>query len=237
MSSYTPAQVGAANIPDVHMDGAAPQAQHVVDFTGDEFDSLPVSSVPSSARNWRSRDETAAAVGIGLGTDQTTRANEHAHGGAPDARRTETAAGGHPGSPENPSLSPSPEYPHNDRDVVYRVDQSAPSRPRQGFTGDDPARAAQSQRAWFLRPFDQWAAYGAGPVEKVGQDNPTASRPPARSRLVGGLPSPSGSEGTGMEAVGSQANTFRRVPRPWDELALSNGQEVTPARAAGWRAR
>jgi hypothetical protein len=113
--------------------------------------------------------------------------------------------------------------------------QAPPARPRQGFTGDDPARAAESQRAYFIRPFDQWASYGAGPVEKIGQDNPTAARPPERGRLIGGLPSPGGDAGTGMEAVGPQPNTFRRVPRAWDELALNTGGATPAPRAAGWR--
>lgn len=236
--SYTKAQVGAANTPDIHLTDDAPDAQHVVDFTGDEFDSLPVTSIGSASRNWRARPaQLDGQPGIALGTDQTTRANEHAHAGQPDPRRTETALGGNPSAPELASLSPSPETPHNDRDAVALRPEAAPARARQGFTGEDPARAAQSQRAWFLRPFDQWAARHPGTVEKVSMDNPTAARPPERGRLRGALPSPSGAEGTGMEAVGAQPNTFRLLPRRWDEQIVNTGPEAAPAsaRARGWR--
>lgn len=236
--SYTPAQVGAANVPDAHLSDDAPGAQSGVDFTGDEFESWPSSTVPSSARNWRSSGRSATpAVGIGLGTDQTTRANEHANPGKPDGRRTERELGGHPGSPELVSLSPSPESPHNDRDAVAINPEPAPQRARQGFTGADPARVAQTQRTHFIRPFDQNMAQHPGPVEKVGQANPTAARPPDRARLLGGLPSPMGSESSAREGVSAQLNTFRLRPRAWDELLVNEGGAPAPvsARARGWR--
>lgn len=205
---------------------------------GDEYAGRQ--AAPTVNRAFRALTRAGNAAGdVALGDDQTTRARAHLDRGRPDPRRNDQVPSGHPSAPETPFQSQGEER-HNARHDVAINPESAPTRPRQGFTGADPTRAARFQFVTLLRRFDQ--AIGRqhpGPITKVAMDSPLAARPPERKRLAGARPSATGSTGTGMTPAGPQRNTFRLVPGAWDERLVNDGSRATDAAASrrdrGWR--
>lgn len=228
-SAEQPGDRARPNNPDLHLIRTADKAMDVIEWTGDDYDDVQARPAPVPAvRAWRLGAGGIDTSGpIGLSTEQGTRANRHLDDGEPDARRVNLLPA---------PVVPGPEFRHNDRDDVNLTPQAAPTRARQGFTGQDPTRAAQHQVAYLLRPFDQGIAQHPGTVERADQAAPTAARPPERRRLIGGRPSAAGSSGTGMERVGPQRNTVRQTPGKWDEKIVNTGQ-TAPAAPRSWRAR
>lgn len=224
--------------PLAHLGVEPPKAMTAVDFTGGDFDHVAARPAPpSSARTWRApitSPDPATNANVSLSDREHTAAGAHLSPGAPDPQRGRNAGG----MSLRPDLDPMPEHPTNVRRPVVVNLEPAPVRPRQGFTGEDPARAAGYQVVTFVRPFDQAIAHHPGSVPKAGQANPLAARPPERKRLIGGRPSASGSSPTGMEPVGLQPNTVRTVPGPWDNKLTNPGVETqTSTQRVAWRAR
>lgn len=238
-----PEQVGASTAPGAaeplaHLSTQPPPAMAELEWTGDDYDTVATRPVPPrAARTWRQAaggDPVTNPVPLSDGLHATAE-GPHLTAGEPDTRRghMDQAAG------PRPELSPMPEHPRNVRQDVALHPEAAPVRPRQGFTGEDPTRAARQQVAFTIRPFDKGIADHPGAITKGGQPNPLAARPPERKRLVGGRPTAAGSEGTGMQPVGPQANTVRTVPTGWDTNLVNPGAEAVTAagRANGWRAK
>lgn len=233
-----PEQVGGRTAPGqvnpaAHLGAQAPEVMGGIEWTGADYDQVATRPAPPRAsRVWRqpaNGDIPATNTDVGLATPQHQAAQDHLTHGQPDPRRG--AATGFTGPPAD--YAASPEHPVNVRDLVDMNPEPAPARNRQGFTGEDPTRAARFQPTYFLRPFDQAIAHHG--VTKASQPNPLAARPPERSRLAGGRPSPSGSTGTGMEPVGPQPNTRRVVPGAWDVNLTNKGAEAPPTRRWGLR--
>ena len=224
--------------PLAHLGAQPPKVMAGIEWTGDDFDHVAARPAPpSSARTWRApiaSPDPATNANVSLSDREHTTAAAHLSPGQADPQRGRTAGG----VPLRPDLSPLPEHPTNVRQPVVIDHEPAPVRPKQGFTGEDPARAARYQVATFVRPFDQAIAQHPGSVPKAGQANPLAARPPERKRLIGGRPSASGSTPTGMEPVGPQPNTVRTVPGPWDNKLVNPGvQAQTSTQRTAWRAR
>lgn len=233
--SYTRAQVGAANTPDAHNNTGAPAGMAVFDQDGDEF-SLPAHYVAGSGRSFRAGHQAPQAAPIALSDPMGRRAAEHLDRGAPDRRRQDKELSGHP-SGESARFAPVPVEYVNERVPVTIAPETAPERPRQGFTGADPTRAAQLQHAHVMRPFDQGIAQHPVDVVKAEQASPRAHVMPNRGDLAGGFPSASGQTGTQRAGIGPQPNTFRLMPKPWDALVINTGgpaaSTANPDPAAG----
>jgi len=224
--------------PAAHLGVQAPHVMGEVEWTGADYDTMAVRQHPPRAtRNWRmtSAADSAANNDIAL-TDSITHDTVPSRGrGEPDLRRVEADQAAGPVA----EFRPFDEHLVNFRGDVTREPEAPPERARQGFTGADPTRTARHQIAFTIRPFDQGIAQHPSATPKAGQPNPLASRPPTRSRLIGGRPSAAGSAGTGMEPVGSpQPNTVRQAPPAWDARLVNPGiQAAGDARSRGWRGR
>jgi hypothetical protein len=242
MFRKAPEQVGAAPNtvnPAAHLTGQAPPAMLNLEWTGADYDTVATRPAPpSAARTWRAPAAGAPATNAVPLSDQqhTTAEGPHLTPGEPDRRRAEADRSAGPLAAE---LRPLPETVVNARPAVVMEPEAAPERPRQGFTGADPTRAARFPIAYTVRPFDKGIADHPGAVTKAGQANPLASRPPERKRLIGGRPSAGGSEGTGMVPVGPSPNTVRVSPAAWDTRIVNPGVQApaTSSRARGWRAQ
>jgi len=240
-----PSAPGAA-MPALHMQVDGPAAMRGIEDRGEQVDDQTNPAVvPSSARAWRGPAITGVPVDasgdIGLSTERATAANAHLSPGHPDWRRVGVAAQGNPAAPEAP-WEPVYGVEHvNERIAVFQDGHQAPSVTRAGWTGENsPKRPAGFQIATLLRPFDQLAAQHPGVVAKVGQPNPTASRPPLRHQLLGGRPNPAGTTGSGTPgaATGPMKNTIRVVPGAWDADLVTSTQtpaSAMSARTKGWR--
>lgn len=237
----TKAQLGAANLPELHTTTAAP-AGLGHDLNGDEYETPPADQ-PRVIRGFRAPAIAPAAPAIALGDKQSTRAAEHASTGSPDPRRTEDELSGH-ASGESSRFQPMPVDHVNVRQAVAIAPEPPPARARQGWTGEDNTRAAVYQHAHVMRPFDK--AIGVdhpGELDKVPQPAPLAARPPERDALAGGLPFAGGSASSRREGIGVQPNSFRLLPKAWDALALNTGGPAVtpstpdPAQVAASRAR
>lgn len=230
-----------ANTPEIHLTPHAPEAMRAVDVIGGELTDVEANRAPvlQAVRSWRAGSMRTADVSgdVALGDDRGTAAGAHMTTGAPDARRNSWAPSGHTSAPAGGVFD---ETHTNTRGAVALSPASAPERTRAGFTGTDPTRTAQMVVAHTIRPFDKGIADHPGVVDKAGQPNPTASRPPQRGRLAGARPSAGGSgAGTGMLPVDGHRNTVRRQPGPWaagltEDTTAPNLGAVQ--RAKGWRA-
>jgi len=240
-------QLGAANIPDAHL-AAAPVAG--LDPSADEFSGegpLLIRS-PAEMMRWRG----AQSIGAGPGGPATDDGGEYgitpaAHGvpGTPDARRVWRApvGAGYPGTP--PDRQVSPESPNNTRFAEPVAGHAAPARHVGGPTSDDKVRPSMFNLASFMRPFDKWAPENFSALDKIESASPKAASPytppsdaPSREPSAGGgLAAP----GIGPH-IGPTPNTYRLIPRGWDELLINTGtgdgvSVDSGRRAAGWRAR
>jgi len=240
-------QLGAANVPAAHA-SSAPVAGF--DPAEDEFPAGDVMLVRGAAELMRWRGPQS--VGAGPGGPATDDGGEygitpaaHRVPGQVDARRVWRApvGAGYPGTP--PELQVSPEFPANVRVTEPVAGHAAPARHRGGPTSDDPARAAVFPLATFMRPFDKWAPENFAALDKIDAPAPKAASP---YTAPSDAPSRTPSAGGGMAApgigpqVGPAPNTYRIIPRSWDELLINTGQGGTATvdsgrRAGGWRAR
>jgi hypothetical protein len=241
----SPGHIGQPNNPALHMSVTAGPAMRDLDTNGAEFDGVAEANVETISRavpTYRLRDGGAVAAqpagSVALADSQTTAANSHLSHGSPDLRRTGLAPQGNAASPE---VTVFPEDRTNERIVEVIDPVSPPSRPRQGFTGADPTRAAQMPIAFTMRAFDQGIAQHPGLITKVPMDNPTAARPPERKRLAGARPSivAGAASPTGMIPVGVQPNTTRTVPSALgtgiNQVSVEDTATGAAARRNGWR--
>lgn len=220
---YTAAQVGVGNTPAAHLSTTAPELAASVDLNGDE-NTLPGNPIGNAARGWRTvqMGGSAAPATIALGDADHTRLDEHARTGERDRRRTDEARSGHP-SGEDLALAPMVVEYHNERTHIVVAPEAAPDRPRQGFTGADPTRAAQMVRPYVLRPFDKGMAEHPTELDKVEFASPLATRPREYGAIGSGYPTAGGSTGTDRPGIGIQPNTFRIMPQAWDRLLVNTG--------------
>jgi hypothetical protein len=251
-STPTPAQLGAANIPEAHLLDATPS---IVTDRVDSLDQLPdagINYAPSSPRAFRAQPRFGTPPGPD--TDRPTAGESytdvHMSRGKPTERQQWGAL--YPAGyqqPKQESLRPSPEYLANertDRSPAIRVEID---RPRAGSIGTDPTRPSMVPTWLFNRPFDQWAEYGpAHGLPKIEQPSPLASTPLHFANPVPySVPYAGGDAPTFMQPVGIQPNTMRIVPRAWDDLLVATGRGVDvpesvpiagtegQRRARGWR--
>lgn len=205
-----------------HLDRQAPAGMSGVDQDGSEMPALG-STLDVHTPSWRAAGSTPAASNPRPeSSTPEQRAASHRTAGRPDNRRTDTAARGNSAGELGAEVLT--EHPTNTLALADVHTKPAPARPRQGFTGADPARPATQRRPIFIRPFDK--AIAEHPlVEKIDQPAPTARASWRLTDLDGPdvLPAPGGSTGTQTAGAGITRNTFRMMPKPWDATALNTG--------------
>lgn len=232
--AQTATPLGAVNV-RAHEGDDAPDPMGRVDTTGREFGAE--APTIGASRAFRLAGAVQSMAGPATETATTTMAQEHTGYGRPDPRHADTTLVGSPYGPEDDTLAAQTEITSNTRLPVAFTPQTAPPRPAAGFTGEDPARPAQTPRWLFLRAFDKWAADHGGPVDKVPQPPPHASVPFVYPDDVpGALPSPGGGFHNRREGIGAQPNSFRLLPRPWDELLVNTGAPVAGSVDPAWQA-
>lgn len=240
-------QLGAANIPDAH--GATAPITGL-DPSSDEFVPGEVLLIKSFGEQMRWRGPQSIGAGPGPATDAGgeygVNPSSHATPGTPDARRVWRApvGAGYPGTP--PDLQTSPELASNTRSVEPVAGHGAPVRHRGGPTSEDAVRPGMFNLAMFMRPFDKWTADNFSALDKIESASPLATSPyTAPSDVLSREPSPGGgmaSPGFGPN-IGASPNTYRIIPRGWDELLINTGMNSTGQsvdsgrRASGWRTR
>lgn len=221
-------------MPDLHLHRAPDSDMDALDDDGEAADWQMLDQRDAAVETAGPRYRLAAgtfgpAPDVALGTDRDTAAAAHAHRGRPDGRRTQTE---HRGDPAAPAAPVPGLHTVSDRVGTLVHHSAPPSRYRAGSTGADPARLAEMQLAYTVRPFDQVIApYFAG-IDKVRQDQPLAAMPPARARLVGARPSASGTTAERVAGVGQSRDTARETPTPW---AAGHVSGVAAAPTSTWR--
>lgn len=224
-SRASKAQLGAANTPDAHTAAAAFASDPGRDTTRDEVAAGGVGpDVASVARRGYRLGGLSGMVANArpTATDVSTDPGAHVGGGQADARH-ETGGSALPRNAEH-TLIPErlvdvPDAP------VHSLPVAPPDRARAGWTGADPTRPSRQAVAHFSRPFDKLIADHPMAVTKIEAPAPRAARPITfADALPNALPSAGGSAPAGrMAAFGAQLNTFRLVPRPWDEYLVNTG--------------
>jgi hypothetical protein len=200
---------------------------------------------PREARSFRQVPTVGGPRHPGTMDDTPAYTAEHMSHGRADRRRVydEPNGGGYP-EPARESLRPEPEYLSAQTGLTEAISPALPpDRPRGGSTTADPARTATQHRWVFLRPFDQWASQILGGfIDKIEMPSPLASMPYAGTDKIthpflypGGGVAPIGR----TSGVGIQPNSYRLIPRPWDEQLVNTPAPGTTAegsrRAKGWR--
>jgi hypothetical protein len=202
-----------------HDTTAAPAVAGVIDLDGTEY-GAPGSDAPAgSLRGFRasSAGRPAPTDVAAVDDDKHAHAGLHSRTGSADPRRDRTTV------LSDDRMGPMVERYDNSRNEVVIAHEAPPERPRQGFTGADPARAAQYVRPVMIRPFDKAIAEHPGAVLKVEQAGPLAARPKELADLSGGQPFAGGSTGTQREGIGPRPNSFRIMPKAWDALLVNTG--------------
>lgn len=240
--SYTPAQVGAGATPDAHLPATAATPND-----GKDAGTSPAAAhgQPSGARSWRS---TAPGDTPNHVDKLPELAGADIAGNVPQAHEPWPARDWHGVAelaPESYPVTVPERSPidgtavHNGRENAHVAAQAAPAVYRAGSTGADPSRPAQLVTWLYSRPWDKLIADHPADMAKIEQGPPIASRPfRASGDIPDAIPSPGGSQAApGMTPAGSQPNTVRLLPQPWDELALNDGGPAAgvyadPARAA-----
>lgn len=245
----TPAQLGVANDPRAHDPGVLPSG--VAEMADDdEFVSgIPDVATPGERMRWRGAQRYAPP--IGPPTDQAgsdgQQPGAHATAGRPDTRRVWGAStpAGYSGGGAVGETEPSPEVSANGRVAEPVGPQSPPVRHRGGPTSDDPARPAHLALAMYSRPFDTgMGAQHFGSIGRLEMDSPRAAQPWTAAQDAYGR-EPSAGGGMAVPGIGPYAgaapNSFRLLPRPWDELLINTGEGSATydgaRRVGGWRAR
>lgn len=221
---YTNADIGDGAVPGAHTVAAAANLDRRDDMPPEANDDA---SLHLGSR-WRARSTTSGMVGPGL--DGSTL-GAHYDNGQPDARRQwqAQAPAGYP-EPATDELRAGTEQLSNTRELSQINAQSAPVRNKAGSTGEDPARPAWIPRWLFNRPWGQWMADGAPSIVKLEQLAPTAGLAYAQhDPTEHGEPSPGGNgiTVTGF-GVDSAPNTYRLIPRSWDERLTVSDPTAPP---------
>lgn len=193
--------------PNVHESRTAPEISGVLDLDGTEQLGLTSTAPVSPVRGFR-----AVSTGESFADDLA-----HGSAGEADHRRGSVTVLADPGQETIPADHT------NGQSLVVINHKAPPVRPRQGFTGDDPARAATYRRPLVMRLFDKLIADHNTGIDKVQLASPLAARSREYGDLVGGQPFAGGSTGTQKEGIGIQPNTFRVLPDQWDALAVNTG--------------
>lgn len=242
MAYYTPDQVGDASVPDAHR----ADAPLTYDVPGDDLPTdTPEGDRPQYVTSrWRA-PMMLAGPGAGGATFDGNPVPEHAGTGTPDRRRQYGASqpAGYP-EPANESLRPSPEELSNSRTAPVLIPSDPPPRAKAGSGGNDPAREAEVARWMFDRPYGKWAADDAPAIVKIESLPPLAASPYAQADPTDPAyysPNPGG-DGITVNtntAAGSHPNTYRPVPRPWDEDLTVTDPAAAPTSTVGtgrrWR--
>lgn len=220
-----------------HDAGAMPPAAAAVDYTGNNLPAEDESPALSYFRTFRPA-ETAGRTGVGTDAPLSAQLTEHMQHGKPDERRGRQTL-----QATSRELEAQAEARHNSVLPVAFAATAAPDRTRGGLNGYDPARPAATRRNLFLRAFDQWA--GGLPGVKAAFESPIADVGLVQPDDVdGALPTANSGRGDRKAGIGIQPNTYRLLPRPWDEQLVvgddSAGASFAASAAqtrAGWRAR
>lgn len=239
---YTPGQVGDASVPEAHL----PDAPLNYDVRGDDLPAdVPDGDPPQYVGSrWRAPMMLAGPGASGAAFDGDP-IGDHSGRGVPDRRRQydSTTPAGYP-EPASESLRPSPEELSNSRTAPVLTPSDPPPRAKAGSGGNDPARPAEVARWMFNRPFGKWAADDAPAIVKIESLPPLAASPYAQADPTDPAyysPNPGGDGITvnNNGSAGSHPNTFRPVPRPWDENLTVSDPEAPPASPTGsgkrWR--
>lgn len=216
----------AATLPPAgHLDSQAPGLAGMLDLDGTEFGATGSSAPRGSVRSFRATSRGDAAPDtIALHDGKAARVGEHSTAGEVDARRGMTTV-----LPEAKDELAASTF-ANDAALLTFVPEAPPERPRQGFTGADPARPAWYRRPLFIRPFDKAMTDHPISVLKVEMDGPLASRPKDQLADVGSSqPYAGGSTGTQHVGVGPSRNSFRIMPKAWDTLLVDTGGPAVSA--------
>lgn len=194
---------------NTHEIATAPEIAGVIDLDGSEYGDQASTAPSLASRGYRTIDPTGDAF---AGTES------HSSRGAADPRRGHATILPDPGD-EVQGVDYS-----NAQALVVVSPESPPDRPRQGFTGADPARAATYRRPLVLRLFDKLMADHPGDQVKVELGGPLAARPrDGLSDLASSQPFAGGSTGTQREGIGTRPNTIRILPNQWDALLIDTG--------------
>ncbi|MEV6478039.1 hypothetical protein [Streptomyces sp. NPDC051657] len=237
-SYYTRDQVGDASVPHEHL----ADAKVNYDVPGDDLPTYTAEGEEPkyTTSRWRAPqvlqpepDGNAAWDGDAVGT--------HVRTGRPDRRRQYDAL--YPAGYSLPvdKMKASPEEVQNSRSAPAVTPATAPPRAFAGLNGEDPARAPELPLYMFNRPYGQWAADHDPAIVKIEQLPPLAGVPYAQHEPTAyGEPNSAGDGITvnNNEATGSSPNTYRPIPRPWDErLTVSDPEAPQSAPMAGRRWR
>lgn len=201
-------------------------------------------TIPRAGARWRAATTVAPAPGPSNDAESAALVSAHSGTGTADQRRVyDSGSQGQAGYPlpKAEALYPSPEQLINEQLPEVIHPNAAPARNRAGSTGEDPTRTSRLPLWLFSRPFDKWASerLGSSGVEKFEQAAPLASVPTQDTGdVAGAYPSPGGRWAAGrMNPAGILPNSFRLIPRPWDELLVTPQPETTQSPDAAPRGR
>lgn len=221
----------------VHQRGPLPPAAADVDYIGTDLPSEDVQTVPY-LRSFRPSERVAAGTGYpSTEAPLSAQLAEHMTHGEPDPRRDRQTL-----QATSRDLEAQAEVRRNSLLPVAFAATNAPDRTRGGLNGYDTPRPAFTRRNMFFRAFDQWAGQSLG--LKVMQPAPIASRGLEQpDDAAGALPVANSARGDRKAGIGSQPNTYRLIPRPWDQdvVVAGSGDQAFQAAAQqqrnGWRAQ
>lgn len=219
----------------VHAAGPMPPASAAVDYIGTDLPAEDDTATASYLRSFRPSERTVANPYAATEAPLPELLAEHMTHGQLDPRRGVQTL-----MPPTRDLEAQDTAFSNSLLPPDFAATNAPDRTRGGLNGYDTPRTAMTRRVLFLRAFDQVIAQSLG--IKVMQPNPIASRGlEQRTDAAGALPVANSARADLKAGIGSQPNTFRLLPRPWDQdIVVGDGPSVSATanqQAAGWRAR
>lgn len=219
----------------VHQQGPMPPASAAVDYIGTDLPAPDYPTAPGYMRSFRPSEPNGRSGYAATEAPLPELLQEHMTGGQLDPRRGRQTL-----QATSRDLEPFTEHVSNTLRPVEFAATAAPERTRGGLNGYDEPRAAATRRFLFGRPFDQTIGQSLG--VKVMQPSPIADRGLQQpDDAAGALPVANSARGDRKAGIGSQPNTFRLIPRPWDENLVTQDPGSVSAsaaqHAAGWRAR
>lgn len=225
---FTAAQVGAANLPGAHVDRAAPGPKNN-DQTGVEFGFVEDATV-GAVRAFRAVGHTVGNTSpqdvASIDTTGDDLADVHHRPGSPDARRNDKQERGNAMGEVGQEVMR--EVYDNSRKLLTFTPEAPPDRPRQGFTGADPARPATQRRPVMLRGFDKLIAEHPGAVDKIPQPAPRAATGRVKPAIEHPIPSPGGWFATMRAGIGPTRSSTRVLPTPWADTLVQPAPTSAP---------
>lgn len=230
VSYYTREQVGDASVPTAHLSDASVN----YDVPGDDLPAYTADGEePQYVRSrWRA-PQFYQPEPDGAATFDGEPTGAHVSGGRPDRRRQYDAL--YPAGYTLPvdKMKASPEETQNSRSAPAVSPSTAPPRARGGLNGTDEARAPELPLYMYNRPYGQWSADHDPAIVKIEQLPPLAATPYAQHDPTEHLIPNPGGDGITVNnngGAGSHPNTFRPIPRPWDErLTVSDPEAADPS--------